>query len=59
MSVPEETHGPRVPDSPETIIGSKEDSQELHELAEKPVEIQASARPSSPGLATYREFAAR
>ena len=57
MSAIEDTHGPHAPDSPETVLGSEVDSQELHDLAEKNVELQASERPGSGGLATYREFA--
>ena len=58
MSASEETHGPRAHDPPETVLGSKADSQELHDLAEKAVELQASERPDSGGVASYREFAA-
>src|SRR5262249_31404811 len=57
MSASEETHGPRAPDPPETIRGSDVDSQELHDLADRPVEVQDGERPESRGLASYREFA--
>jgi serine/threonine protein kinase len=57
MSGSEDTDGPHAPDPPETVVGSKADSRELHDLAEKPVEIQPSERPDSGGLASYREFA--
>ena len=57
MSASEETHGPHAADPPETVLGSKVDSQEMHDLAERTVELQASERPDSRGLASYREFA--
>src|SRR5262249_26397891 len=57
MSASEKTHGPPGPDPPETLLGSKEDSQELHDLAERPVDLQDSKRSDSGGLASYREFA--
>ncbi len=57
MSASEDTHGPHAPDPPETVLGSKVDSQELRDLAEKAVELHASERPDSGGLASYREFA--
>ncbi len=58
MSPRDETHGPRKPDPPETVVGSKADSQELHDLAEKSVELQVRARTTPEGLATFDEFAA-
>jgi serine/threonine protein kinase len=57
MSASDETVGPHGPHLPETALGSKVDSQESHDLAAKTVESQASERPESAGLASYREFA--
>ena len=57
MSASEETDGPHAPHLPETDLGSKVDSQELHDLAERPVELQDRERPDSGSLASYREFA--
>ena len=57
MSASEKTEGPQAADLPETVLGSKADSQELRDLAERPVEFQDNQRPNSGGLASYREFA--
>ena len=57
MCASDETDGPRAHYLPETDLGSKVDSQESHDLAEKTVKLQASERPESGGLASYREFA--
>src|SRR5262249_42408472 len=57
MCASEETEGPHVPYLPETELASKVDSQQSHGLGEKTVKLQASERPESGRLASYREFA--
>jgi serine/threonine protein kinase len=57
MCASEETQGPHSPYLPETDLGSKVDSQESHDLADKTVKPQTGVRHGSRGLASYREFA--
>src|SRR5271170_3334147 len=52
----EETHGPRSPGPPETVCERAVELDQLHDLGQKPVEIQSSAGPPSAEVASYHEF---
>ena len=57
MSACEETRGPHSPDPEKTICASESEGRGLHDVTDKPADLQATAQPTSRGVASYREFA--
>jgi serine/threonine protein kinase/WD40 repeat protein/Flp pilus assembly protein TadD len=56
MSSGEETIGPRRADPPETIIDSRDDIDQVHDLSKTPAEIQVGAGAGSGAVASFQEF---